>query len=285
MLGEGSVRESGKAMESRLPLKVIIITLNEADRLPRTLASVSWADQIVVVDSGSRDTTRDVAAAAGAEVVEHRWEGYSAQKQFALGLARHPWVLWIDADEVVSDTLRESIGKILALPTQGTDPLSAYAVNRRTYYLGRFVRFGGWYPDRKVRLFRRDSATFDGRLVHEGLRVAGSVGRLRGDLLHYSYRDLSHHIRKTHEMARLWAAQEGERRRVGFLELVVHPVAKVIKSYLFKGGFLEGWRGLVMAGMGSYSAWLKYALLRELQEAGGNGRKHAGSGEGSGEDG
>jgi (heptosyl)LPS beta-1,4-glucosyltransferase len=251
-------------MSSRLPLTAIIITLNESDRLPRALASLTWVDQLVVVDAGSTDGTQEIATAAGAEVVSHRWEGYSAQKAFAVTLARHTWVLWIDADEEVSDDLRRSIQAVLRAPAAGDPGPRAYAMNRRSWYLGRFLRFGGWYPDRKVRLFRRDSATFDGSLIHEELRVAGPVGFLRGDLLHYSYRNLEHHIRKTHEMARLWAEQHGGRRVAGW-EMVVHPAAKALKSYLLRGGILEGWRGLIVAGMASYSVWLKYALVRERQ--------------------
>lgn len=263
-------------MSRRLPLSVIIITRNEADRLPRGLASLAWADQIVIVDSGSQDGTLELARSAGAEVHTQPWRGYSAQKEFALTRTRHAWVLWIDADEVVTPELRESITAVLcAAPTH-----EAYTVNRRTSYLGRFVRFGGWYPDRKLRLFRRDCARFDGRLVHEELRVGGSIGHLSGDLLHYSYRDLNHHARKTQEMAAIWASQPHARRRVSGLELVARPLAKLLKSYLLRAGFREGWRGLLIAGMGAYSVWLKYALLRERQEreAAGDASAAAGAG-------
>ena len=251
-------------MKTGFPLSAIIIALNESDRIPRALASLSWVDQVVVVDAGSRDGTPDLAAQAGAEVVHHDWEGYSKQKAFAVGLTRHPWVLWVDADEEVSPELRRSIEGTLMCPAEGVTP-SAYAMNRRTCYLGRFLRFGGWYPDRKVRLFNKSRAAFDGSLIHEGLHIDGSVGFLRGDLLHYSYRDLDHHIRKTHEMASLWAEQERDRRRVTIWEMAIHPAAKAMKSYVLRAGFLEGWRGLVVAGMASYSVWLKYALLREAQ--------------------
>jgi len=260
-------------MANRLPVTVIIITLNEADRLPRALESVAWAAEIVVVDAGSTDATCALARAAGAVVVTHAWEGYSAQKQFALERARQEWVLWIDADEVVTPRLARAIAGLLAA---GPEPrCAAYAVKRRTFYLGRCVRFGGWYPDRKVRLFRRDRARFDGRGVHEGLRVAGTIGRLEGELLHYSFRDLEHHVRKSLEHARLWSEERRAGRRVRTVELLVRPLAKVVKSYFWRGGFLEGWRGLVIAGISAWSVWLKYALLRErqagLQEGRGDG--------------
>lgn len=263
-------------MKRRLPLSVIIVARNEADRLPRTLASVSWADQIILVDSGSTDGTVEIAAAAGAEVIVHPWEGYSAQKQFALSRARHQWVLWVDADEVVSAQLRDSIEHKLA---NGAAPrFAAYAVNRRSFYLGRFIRFGGWYPDRKVRLFDRTRAGFDRRQVHEGLRVDGRIGRLSGDLWHYSYRDLDHHVRKTHEMAKLWA-EERAGRTVTVFDLTLRPFAKAMKSYVLRAGFLEGWRGLLIAGMGASAVWLKYALLREQQTRMQERRKDGGDAE------
>jgi (heptosyl)LPS beta-1,4-glucosyltransferase len=251
---------------SKLPLSVIIITCNEADRLPRTLASISWADQVVVVDSGSEDATCEVATSAGAEVVSHAWEGYSAQKSFAVGLTRHDWVLWLDADEEVSAPLAASIRLAMDRQASRLDRCHAYALNRRTCYLGRFLRFGGWYPDRKVRLFHKGSAEFDGRAVHEDLVVDGEIGFLPGDLFHYTYRDLTHHIRKTHEFAEVWARERADQRPVRGWELVVHPAAKAVKSYFVRGGFLEGWRGMLLAGMASYSVWLKYALLKEYQE-------------------
>jgi len=252
-------------MSERPAIAAIIVALNEADRLPRALASLAWVDQIIVVDAGSSDGTAELARRAGARVVEHPWEGYSAQKEFALTLAGQPWILWIDADEEVSPRLRESIERALRRRAAGEERHAAYAMNRRTCYLGRFVRFGGWYPDRKVRLFQRERARFDGRLVHEGLTVDGSVGSLRGDLWHYSYRDLEHHIRKAQALARLWAEQNRD-RRVGAAALLFHPLAKGLKSYVFKGGFLEGWRGCLIAGMGCYAVWLKYALVRARQE-------------------
>jgi len=237
-------------MSARLPLSVIVIARDEEDRLPRALASVAWADEIVVVDSGSRDATCEVARRAGARVIVRAWAGYSAQKAFAADQAAHDWILWLDADEEVSPALRAAIEGALARQAEGGARCDAYQVNRRTEYLGRYLRFGGWYPDRKVRLFRRDRAAFDGRRVHESVRVAGPVGRLRGELLHHSFRDFAHHVAKTHELARLWA-EEREGRRVRAGDLLFHPLAKGLKSYLWQGGILEGWRGLLLAGMGA----------------------------------
>lgn len=269
---------------TRKPLSVIIIAHNEADRLPRTLKSVAWAEEIVVVDSGSTDGTQALARERGARVYEHPWQGYSRQKAVALEQATHRWILWVDADEEVTPRLRASIEAALGAASAGDTAsageaaaagdaasagdmagAAAYSMNRRTFYLGKFLRHGGWYPDRKTRLFDRERAGFGDELVHEELRVDGPVEHLEGDLNHYSYRDLSHHLEKTHEMARLWARQHRARRRVAGWELAVHPLAKAFKSYVARAGFLEGWRGVVLAGMASYSVWLKYALLREAQ--------------------
>ena len=251
----------------RVPVAVIIIARDEADRIGRALASVPWADQVLVVDSGSADGTPELAARAGAEVVAHAWEGYARQKAFAVSLARHDWVLWLDADEEISPRLQAQITALFARGEPGAGRCAAYAVNRRTCYLGRFVRFGGWYPDRKVRLFKRTRARFTGELVHEGLEIDGPVGLLRGDLWHHSFRDLRHHLAKTQQMARLWASQQPG-RPVARWETALHPMAKAIKSYYLRAGFLEGWRGLLMAGIASYSVWLKYTLLRERHRTG-----------------
>jgi len=251
-------------MSARAPLSVIIIACNEADRLPRALESLAGLDEILVVDSGSTDGTPTVARAAGARVVDHPWEGYSAQKTFALGQVRHDWVLWIDADEALTPELRASIEAALAAQGERRAEHAAYAMNRRTAYLGSDLRHGGWYPDRKVRLFDRRRARFDGRRVHERLCVDGSIGFLAGDLLHDSFRDFDHHVRKTHEMARLWADQEHGHRRARFHDLVLRPGAKFCKRYVWRGGFREGWRGLLIAGMAAYADWLKYAWLLTL---------------------
>jgi glycosyltransferase involved in cell wall biosynthesis len=248
-------------MSERLPLSVIIIARDEADRIPRALASAAWADEIVVVDSGSHDATCAIARRAGARVIPHPWQGYAAQKAFALTQAAHPWVFWLDADEEISPALRASIDNALTLQARGSQRQVAYTVRRRTVYLGRAIRHGGWYPDRKLRLFLRDRARFDDCLVHESVSVAGPVGSLAGDLVHHSFRDFRHHLEKTREMAELWARQEQGRRRARAWDLLLRPLAKGLKGYVWKGGFLDGWRGLLVAGMGSYAVWLKYALL------------------------
>jgi len=256
-----AVGSGAEEARSRRPLSVFVLTLNEADRLRRTLRSVAWADERIVVDCGSTDGTPEVARAEGARVVHHPWEGYSRQKEFSLSLCREDWVLWIDADEEISDPLKKSIEAAL----RREDPPDGFEMARRTIYLGKPLRFGGWYPDWKVRLFRKDRVRFDGLRVHESARVEGTVGRLEGDLLHYSFRSLSHHMEKVDAYATLWASERRGAARARFADLLLHPPAKFAKSYILRLGFLEGWRGLVVASMGALYVALKYAKLKEVE--------------------
>ncbi|MBU1701982.1 MAG: glycosyltransferase family 2 protein [Candidatus Eisenbacteria bacterium] len=242
---------------TKLPVSIFILTLNEADRLPKTLRSVPWADEILVIDCGSTDGTIDAAEASGARVIRHPWEGYSRQKSFALTQCRHPWVLWLDADEEVTVELAHSIRKAMESETTA----GGFAMARRTVYLGKALRWGGWYPDWKTRLFLKDKVRFDERMVHETAVIDGRVERLRGDLLHYSYRNLTHHLEKINEYTTLWA--EGAPGRPALPDLIFRPPAKFLKAYILKLGFLEGWRGLVVATMGAYYVALKYAKLFE----------------------
>jgi len=246
---------------SKLPISVFIPTLNEEDRLGRCLASLDWAGEVVVVDSGSRDGTVEVAKSFGASAVHHAWEGFSRQKEFALTQCRNDWALWLDADEEVSPDLADAIRRVFSGAPVAAD---GFAVARRTVYLGKPLRFGGWYPDWKVRLFRRDRVRFDGKSVHESAVVEGRIERLDGDLLHYSYRDLSHHLEKINVYSTLWAREAAGRVTPRPWDLLVHPPAKFVKAYLLRLGFLEGWRGLVVALLGAHYVAMKYAKLREL---------------------
>jgi glycosyltransferase involved in cell wall biosynthesis len=245
----------------KLPVSVFILTLDEEDRLPRCLRSLSWAEDVVVIDSGSTDGTVAVARSLGARVVHHDWEGYSRQKDFALTQCEKEWVIWLDADEEISDELAKSLREALRSPQRA----DGYEVARRTIYLGKPLRFGGWYPDWKVRIFRRNRVRFDGLSVHESAVVRGRVERLKGDLLHHSYRNLSHHLEKIDTYSTLSAREMNTRRTPKPWDLLVHPPAKFIKAYILRLGFLEGWRGLVVALMGALYVAMKYAKLYELQ--------------------
>lgn len=261
----------------RPTLAACVITLNEEDRIGDCLDSVSWADELLVVDAGSADRTAEIAREKGARVVVRGWPGYAAQKNFALGEVAADWVLSVDADERVSGELAASIRGFLAAPGDG---VAGASMARRTRYLGRWIRHGGWYPDRKVRLVRRGRGRWEGEHVHERLAVDGEVRALDGDLLHLTYRGLADHVRTmdryTAEAARALAARGA---RGGLGGMIAAPPLKFLKMYLVKAGFLDGVPGFVAAVMGSYYVFLKQAKLWELRRPG-EGPAAAAGGEG-----
>lgn len=245
-----------------LPLSVVIIARDEQARLPACLDSVAFADELLVVDSGSRDGTVSVARSHGARVIEQDWLGYGPQKHFAVSSATHDWVLCVDADERVSVALRESIAALLA----GQPQRQAYAMPRCNRFMGRWLRHGEGYPDWSLRLFDRRHARWSDDPVHEKVVADGPVGRLAGDLLHESQESLEQYIAKqnqytTLQAERLYAAG----RRAGALRLVTSPLLRFVKMYLLRGGFLDGVPGLVHIAIGCFASFSKYAKLRALQ--------------------
>ncbi len=248
---------------------MVIVTLNEEARLPACLDSVDWAAERLVVDTGSSDRTRELAVAAGARVVERPWEGFGPTKSAALGLARGDWVLLLDADERLTPDLRAAIEAALALD----DPeVAAYAVCRRSLFLGRWMRHGGWYPDWVVRLVRRDRFTMTADRVHERLLADGPVERLAGDLLHETDPDLQTYLKKMVHYAALGGQALAE-RQVEFRPsmLCVRPAATFFKRLVWRSGWRDGLHGWVLAGLSSVHVFLKYAHLWERQRGEGDG--------------
>ncbi len=232
-------------MVDRSGLSACIITYNEADRIQECLRSLSFCDELLVVDSHSTDGTRELAAALGARVIERDWPGYRSQKQFTIESARHDWVLCLDADERVSEPLRREVE---ALRAGGFPGYAGWSVPRITDYFGRFLRHGNAYPDRLVRLFDRRRGGWIGREIHENTRVQGRVGRLHGHLQHYSYRSLADHQARMQRYATLMAgALYDSGRRCGFGKVLLNPQWRFFRGYLLRLGFLDGWRGLVFA--------------------------------------
>lgn len=243
--------------EKRPRLSACIIACNEADRLPDCLESLSWCDEILVVDSHSSDSSREIASAAGARVIERDWPGHVEQKEFAIRAAANDWVLCVDADERISPELRE---EILALRDAGFPDHAGWEMPRLSNYLGAWIRHGSWYPDRKLRLFDRRQGRWGGRNPHDRVELEGPKGRLRGDLHHYPYRNLEEHLatidRYTSTMA-LGLRAEGT--RVRFLDLVLRPPARFCVFYLLRGGWRDGWRGLLLARLAAHYVLIKYA--------------------------
>jgi glycosyltransferase involved in cell wall biosynthesis len=227
-------------------LSACIITLNEADRIEACLDSLAFCDEVVVVDSGSTDGTRERAAAKGARVLERAFDGYRTQKDFAVSAAAHDWVLCLDADERVTPALRASIE---AVRDSGFAGAAGYRFARLTDYFGAPLRHGNAYPDRVLRLFDRRRGGWRGaREIHEHASVDGAVVTLAGDLGHDAYRSLADQLGRLERYARLMAEHmHASGRRARLTSLVLNPWWRFVRGYLLRGGFLDGWRGLVYA--------------------------------------
>ncbi len=245
---------------ARPALTVTLITLNEEANLPRALASVAWADEIVVVDSGSTDRTCEIARSAGARVFSRAWEGYGQQKNFAQDQATHDWVLNLDADEEVSPALRAEIEATLE---QAQDRgLVAFRLPRKTQYLGRWILHGGWYPNHLVRLARKNSSRWTEPKVHEEWRVEGPVGTLDHPLLHYTFGCIEDQIRTNLKFSRLGYEDLLKHGAKGSLvKLLLKPWGKFIETYVLKRGFLDGMAGFIISVNAAHSMFLKYAYF------------------------
>ncbi|MEQ1352816.1 MAG: glycosyltransferase family 2 protein [Candidatus Acidiferrum sp.] len=242
-------------------ISACLITLNEEHNLPRALASLAGiADEIVVVDSGSTDRTEEIAQEYGAKIFFREWSSYGEQKNFAAECASNEWILSMDADEELSSALQTSL-----LQWKNTRPkFSVYEVARKTWYLGAWINHSGWYPDFQRRLYDRDEARFSG-IIHESVRFVGPPGRLNGDLLHYTVRSFEEHQQKVDRYTQLSAQQlhwEGKRYwRTGML---LGAPWRWIHTFVLRGGFLDGHRGVLIAWMAARSVRLKYSKLGKL---------------------
>jgi glycosyltransferase involved in cell wall biosynthesis len=243
-------------------LSVILITHNEAANVAACLESVAWADEIVVVDSGSTDQTPGICRRYTPHVHSTDWPGFGPQKNRALDLATGDWVLSIDADERVTPELRVEIESVLAAPDA-----EAYELPRLSSYLGQPMRHGGWWPDHVTRLFRRGSARFSDARVHEALQVNGRTGRLRQPLLHHPFRSLDQVIGKMDAYSTAAAASMAERgRSAGLGSAVLHGLFAFLRTYLLRAGFLDGKLGFVLAVSNAEGAYYKYLKLAERQQ-------------------
>jgi glycosyltransferase involved in cell wall biosynthesis len=241
----------------------VLITRNAADQLGACLESLAFADEILVVDAGSDDGTREIAAQHGARVIEKEWMGFGRQKQYAVEQARNDWVLCLDADERVSPGLGRSIAAALAAPQA---PI--YRMARRNRFLGRWLAHGEGYPDWNLRLFDRKEARWSDDPVHEKVLYAVTPGTLEGDLLHESATDLSDYLAKQNRYTSLAAEQlHANGRKAGLAVLVLSPLVRFVKFYVFRLGFLDGLPGLVHISIGCMNSFLKYAKLIELRRA------------------
>jgi glycosyltransferase involved in cell wall biosynthesis len=255
-------------MQKQLPVSICMISGAEAHRIGRALESVSgWAAEIIVVlNEEIKDGTEEICRKYQVKLFREPWKGHIAQKNSAAAKAIQPWILGLDADEVVSPDLRDEIYATLADAAR-IEAFAAFSCPRLSWYCGRWIRHGDWHPDRKVRLWRRGRACWGGLDPHDRLEVEGPVGKLRHDLRHYSNESIAQQIAKIAPYHMTFVQQAaGSGRAAGLLEFTVRPWWRFLRAYIFRLGLLDGWQGFYIAALSSFSTLTRYALLREARE-------------------
>jgi glycosyltransferase involved in cell wall biosynthesis len=248
-----------------MKLSVVIITLNEEDRLEDALISCrEIADEVVVLDSHSTDNTVKIAEQHGAKVFYRTFDDYGSQKNAALDHASHNWVLNLDADERVSETLKTEILKLKQMDEKDIHA-AGFEIKRKTSYLGKWIIHSGWYPDRKLRLFRRDKSRWHGR-IHEGLNLEGPRERMDGDILHYTYRDITDHINRLNRYSHMQAQDiAAKKKKLLYLRAIILPPITFLRFYVWKLGILDGLPGFVIALVSSWGTAMKYLKAIEIK--------------------
>lgn len=247
--------------DQKIPLSVVIIAKNAATQIRACIESVAFAEEVLVVDSGSEDETRAIADVMGCHVIEKAWLGFGQQKQFAVTQAKYDWVLCLDVDERVTKQLEDSIRAALVAPKH-----KAFRMPRRNRFLGRWLTHGEGYPDWSLRLFHRQHASWSNDPVHEAVITTVEVGQLKGDLLHDSAEDVTTYLQKQNRYSSLHAEALFEQGvRTGYLKLFLSPLARFIKFYFLRLGFLDGGPGFAHVAVGCFAAFAKYAKLIELK--------------------
>ncbi len=249
-----------------MELSVVIISLNEEDRIEDALKSCSGiADEIVVVDSYSTDNTIKIAETYGAKIFKNKFTDYGSQKNFALDKASFPWVLNLDADERISNTLKLEIQKIKQYKNHEIIP-DGFLIKRKTAYMGKWITHSGWYPDRKLRLFRKEKSKWQGR-IHEALILDGKTAKMEGEILHFTYRNITDHIRRLNNYSRMQAEDIVKKgTKMLFLRAVLLPPITFLRFYLWKMGILDGFPGFVIALVSSWATAMKYLKAIELKK-------------------
>jgi glycosyltransferase involved in cell wall biosynthesis len=242
-------------------ISVSVITFNEEKNIERCLKSVTWADEIVVVDSGSKDKTVELAKKYTGAVIHNDWEGFAAVKEYALRNCSHEWVLSLDADEEVSEDLKREIKSIL---TKGAIA-DGYYIPRKTFFNGKWIKSCGWYPGYQLRLFRKDLTTLTKRKVHEGFEVEGKRGYLQGDILHYTHFDLKSTFAKINNYSTLEAEEKYLSKSATPLNFILNPVAAFLQHYFIRRGFTDGVNGLIISILHATTNLLTYMKMWEMK--------------------
>ncbi|OQA26465.1 MAG: SPBc2 prophage-derived glycosyltransferase SunS [Verrucomicrobia bacterium ADurb.Bin345] len=246
----------------REKISACVISHNEELKIRRCLGSLTWCDEIVVVDSFSTDRTVDICREFTDRVYQHEWLGYVGQRNLVREMSSHPWILFLDSDEEVSEGLRD---EILAEFERGTGDCIGYEFPRQVYYLGRWIRHGEWYPDIKLRLFKKTFGRTEGQEPHDKVVVSGPVRRLKNPIYHYTYDDIRDHVDTLNRFSTITAQQKFvEEMPFCWRDVFFRPVFRFIKGYILRGGFLDGSHGFMIALISSFGAQLKYMKLWEL---------------------
>jgi glycosyltransferase involved in cell wall biosynthesis len=248
-----------------MKLSVVIITLNEEDRIEDALKSCfEIADEIVVVDGYSTDRTVEIAEKYEAKVYQNQFIDFGSQKNFALDKAENQWVLNLDSDERISEMLEKEVRELKQIPEKEIDAVG-FLIKRKTFYLGRWIKHSGWYPDRKLRLFRKDKSRWQGR-IHEGLILEGKTKKIEGDILHYTYRNITDHINRLNRYSHMQAEDMArKKKKLLYLRVLLLPPITFIRFYLWKLGILDGLPGLVIALVSSWATAMKYLKAIEMR--------------------
>lgn len=256
-------KEDGSIMDkvTKLPLSLVVITLNEERNIERCLRSVPFAADVVVVDSGSQDRTREIASSLGARVLRREWQGFGPQKKYATEQASQDWILSLDADEALSPELVREIQTRFA----SLNPEVGYEIPRKSWHLGRWIRHGGWYPDYQLRLYNRKFSQWPDAQIHERVQ-APRVERFATPLLHYVFQDLADQVATNNRYSGLLAQKDyAAGKKFSLLKLLIKPATKFFETYFLKLGFLDGRAGFLISISAAYSIFLRWAKIGELQ--------------------
>jgi glycosyltransferase involved in cell wall biosynthesis len=238
----------------------VVITYNEENNIRECLESLKWTNEIIVVDSNSKDKTTEIAKQYTDKIIKTDILSFSIKRNMAFHVASSEWIIWIDADEIISDELKEEIKKII---NDTRNPCNAYFINRRSFFINRFVRHCGWYPDYTLRLFRKDTGIrFDNARVHEKISYTGKTEKLKAEIIHYTDRDFEHYMRKMNSYTTSSSLDLFDSHKTAYLtDIFFRPLFAFIKMYFFKLGFMDGYTGLVLCSLSSIHVFMKYSKL------------------------
>jgi len=242
-------------------LSVTIICGNEENNIEECIKSILWADEIILVDSYSKDKTIVIASKFEVKIFQNKWESFASQRQFALSKCTNEWVFSIDADERCSPLLADEIKEKINF---GTNNFAGYRMPRKSFFLNKWVKHGGWYPDYQLRLFKKQ-ATVSERLVHEKYEVEGELGIMKNDLLHYTVSSISEYMQKVNQYSTLQSIEKSKNRKINFLNMLFRPTLAFIQGYIFKGGFLDGITGLMVVNFHIITNMLTFMKIWQIQ--------------------